>query len=112
MEDIQVKLKESVENKKLLDNQTLKIVSKYICKNVISPELLNLVLYYLEMYPHQISLIPKSNYRILFLLSIFIIIINLIFIFFIYIYRIIYSYYIKHRRIFTSFSFIFGGTTW
>jgi len=61
MEDYQVKLKEFIENKKYLDDQQFKDIAEYICENIVSNELLDLVLKYLEIYSQQISCIPKSN---------------------------------------------------
>lgn len=59
MEDYQVKLKEFIENKKYLDNQQFTDIVEYICENIVSHELLDLVLKYLEIYSQQISCIPK-----------------------------------------------------
>jgi len=61
MEDYQVKLKEFVENKKYLDDLQFTAIAEYVCENIVSYELLDLVLNYLEMYSQQISCIPKSN---------------------------------------------------
>lgn len=61
MKDYQVKLKKFVEEKKHLVDQQFTNIVEYICENIVSYELLDLVLKYLEIYPQQISLIPKSN---------------------------------------------------
>jgi len=60
MNDYQLKLETIVDSKQLLDNGQFKILVKHTYKNV-SYKLLDLVLEYLQNYPHQISLIPKSN---------------------------------------------------
>jgi len=63
MEDYLVKLKEFIENKKYLDDQQFTNIAEYICENIVSYELLDLVLKYLEIYPQQISCIPKSKLK-------------------------------------------------
>ncbi|CAI6360685.1 unnamed protein product [Macrosiphum euphorbiae] len=59
MEDYQIKLKEFIENKKHLDDEQFTDIVEYICENIVSHELLDLVLKYLEIYSQQISSIPK-----------------------------------------------------
>lgn len=61
MEDYEVKLEQIIENKQYMDCETLKNISNYICENNASIKLLYLIKEYLEIYPQQISLIPKSN---------------------------------------------------
>lgn len=61
MEDYQVKLKNFIVEKKYVDDQQFTNIVEYICKNIVSYELLDLVLKYLEIYPQKISFIPKSN---------------------------------------------------
>jgi len=61
MEDYQVKFKKIIENKKYLDNQQFTDIVEYICENIVTYELLDLLLKYLEIYSQQISHIPKSN---------------------------------------------------
>lgn len=63
MEDYQIKLKEFIENKKHLDDEQFTDIVEYICENIASHELLDLVLKYLEIYSQQISCIPKSNLK-------------------------------------------------
>ncbi|KAF0767622.1 Nucleolar pre-ribosomal-associated protein 1 [Aphis craccivora] len=59
MKDYQVELKKIIEEKKHLVDQQFTNIVEYICENIVSYELLDLVLKYLEIYPQQISLIPK-----------------------------------------------------
>lgn len=66
MKDYQVELKKIIEEKKHLVDQQFTNIVEYICENIVSYELLDLVLKYLEIYPQQISLIPKSNLYIKF----------------------------------------------
>lgn len=61
MEDYEVKLGQIVENKQYLDDEAFKNIFNYINKNVASNKLLDLILKYIEHYPQQILLIPKSN---------------------------------------------------
>jgi len=61
MEDYLVKLKEFIENKKYLPDQQFTNIAEYICENIVSHELLDLVLKYLDIYSQQIACIPKSN---------------------------------------------------
>jgi len=63
MANYQVKLKEFIENKKYLDNQQFTDIAEYICENIVTYELLDLLLKYLEIYSQQISCIPKSNLK-------------------------------------------------
>lgn len=61
MEDCDVKLGQIVENKQYLEDEAFKNVLNYINENVVSIKLLDLILKYIEHYPQQILLIPKSN---------------------------------------------------
>lgn len=57
------KLEKSIENKQYLDSYTFADIAKLLCDSNTSQKLFDVVLQYLEYYPQQISLIPKSNLK-------------------------------------------------
>lgn len=61
MADYQVQLNILIKNKQYMEIRLFKKIVQYICKNIASYKLLDLVLKYLQNCPQQISLIPKSN---------------------------------------------------
>lgn len=65
MEVKQINLKELIENQNYLDKKTFRNVANHYFKNNASCNTLDLILKYLKNYPHQISLISKSNLLIL-----------------------------------------------
>ncbi|VVC41831.1 Hypothetical protein CINCED_3A025916 [Cinara cedri] len=59
MNEYYVKLNKLITEKKFMDSQTFEELVEYICENIISTKLLDLVLKYFEIYPQQISCIPE-----------------------------------------------------
>lgn len=65
MDDYQLKLTKFINNNQIMDSETFENLVEYLGQNIVSSQMLDLVLRYFEYYPQQISCIPKSNLQYL-----------------------------------------------